>query len=46
VVDVVSCIIFLAVWLVSVIFDLTPIVIVPVAAVVGIAVQVWRCKKK
>ena len=46
VIDFAAGVIFLAVLLVSVIFDLTPIVIVPVAAVVGIAVQVWRCKKK
>ena len=46
VVDFAAGIIFLAVLLVSVVFDVTPIIIVPVAAVVGIAVQVWRCKKK
>ena len=41
-----SGIIFLAVMLVSVIFDVTPIIIVPIAALVGIEVQVWRCKKR
>ena len=46
VVDAVSGIIFLGVLLVSVIFDVTPIIIGPIAAVVGIAVQVWSCKKK
>ena len=46
VVDIISGIIFLGVLLVSVLFDITPIIIVPIAAVVGIAVQTWRCKKK
>ena len=46
VVDIISGIIFLGVLLVSVLFDITPIIIVPIAAIVGIAVQTWRCKKK
>ena len=43
--DVIAGIIFGIVLLASVIFDLSPIIIVPIAAVLGIGVQLWRCKK-
>jgi len=38
--------IFLLVFLAAVIFDLSPMIIVPAAAVLGIGLQVWRCKSK
>ena len=44
--DVVAGIIFALVLLASVIFDVSPILIVPIAAVIGIGVQLWRCKQK
>ena len=44
--DVVAGIIFAVVLLASVIFDVSPILIVPIAAVIGIGVQLWRCKQK
>ena len=43
--DVIAGIVFAIVLLASVIFDVSPIIIVPVAAVLGIGVQLWRCKK-
>lgn len=43
--DIIAGIIFTVVLLATVIFDLSPIIIVPVAAVLGIVVQLWRCKK-
>lgn len=43
--DVIAGIVFALVLLASVIFDISPIIIVPIAAVLGIGVQLWRCKK-
>ena len=43
--DVIAGIVFAIVLLASVIFDVSPIIIVPVAAVLGIGVQLWRGKK-
>lgn len=44
--DAVAGILFAVVLLASVIFDVSPILIVPIAAVIGIGVQLWRCKQK